>query len=445
MKKLIFSSALCAAFVCAWTASFAAGPNSNPNQSAEYVKTQSRSASVEPDAAFFNPAGTALMQDGFYYYLSEQVIVDPIRIKPFGGYANELMMASRHEYKADKSGFTFINLYLVHKKGRFAWSFGFLPLGGGGNATYNNGLQMIDLALNPQLNPPALLSSILNQLYGGAPVIGGTPISKLKGFSVVYTVQTSLAYEVIKDLLTVSLGVRGMYGVTVLDATLYGLGGRYGGYIPGASNFHANQQGFAYGFIGGVDVKPVKDLTIAVKGEWNSPLRQHTVSTDYIAFGMFDKSNMDGNTRYAQIPGTLGVGASYKIMGAQIAAHYTYYFNQFAQMRGREKNFTGGYDVGGGIDYTITAVPINIGAGYQWSATGARPSALSQFNDDVNYHTVGAGISYLFDGKMKLTLAFAYSHYITTDINKGTMFRFNPAKYYREGYFGAIGFTHKVL
>src|SRR4030067_198440 len=132
MKKLLFVFALCALFMGAETILFAAGPNSNPNQSAEYVKTQSRSASIEPDAAFFNPAGTALMKDGFYYYISEQVIVDPIRIKPFGGHAKGLMGASRHEYKADKSGFTFINLYLVHKKDRVAWSFGFLPLGGGG-------------------------------------------------------------------------------------------------------------------------------------------------------------------------------------------------------------------------------------------------------------------------------------------------------------------------
>jgi len=114
-------------------------------------------------------------------------------------------------------------------------------------------------------------------------------------------------------------------------------------------------------------------------------------------------------------------------------------------MYGREKNYTGGYDVGAGIDYTIKGTPLNIGVGYMWAVTGARPSALDQINDDLNYHFVGCGVSLSFIEKLKLTLAFGYVQYITTDINHGTLFRVSPAKYYKKGFDGAIGLTYKAI
>jgi len=46
-----------------------------PNQSAEYVRTQSRNASLDADAAFYNPAGTAFMKrKGLYVMFSSQTL-----------------------------------------------------------------------------------------------------------------------------------------------------------------------------------------------------------------------------------------------------------------------------------------------------------------------------------------------------------------------------------
>jgi long-chain fatty acid transport protein len=48
-----------------------------PNHSAEYVRTQSRNASIDADAVFYNPAGTAFMEkQGLYIMLSLQGLYD---------------------------------------------------------------------------------------------------------------------------------------------------------------------------------------------------------------------------------------------------------------------------------------------------------------------------------------------------------------------------------
>jgi hypothetical protein len=44
--------------------------------SAEYVRTQSRNASVDPDAVFYNPAGLVFLKDGLYLNLSAQGVYD---------------------------------------------------------------------------------------------------------------------------------------------------------------------------------------------------------------------------------------------------------------------------------------------------------------------------------------------------------------------------------
>ncbi|MCX8125204.1 MAG: hypothetical protein N3F66_13735 [Spirochaetes bacterium] len=43
-----------------------------PNHSAEYVRTLNRNASVDADAAFYNPAGLPYMQEGLYIMYSSQ-------------------------------------------------------------------------------------------------------------------------------------------------------------------------------------------------------------------------------------------------------------------------------------------------------------------------------------------------------------------------------------
>lgn len=75
MKKrsMLFAIAVLAA-VCT-TEVYAGSIDYLSNQSAEYIRTFSRNASTDADAVHYNPAGTAFMKDGIYFYLSNQTVL----------------------------------------------------------------------------------------------------------------------------------------------------------------------------------------------------------------------------------------------------------------------------------------------------------------------------------------------------------------------------------
>ena len=70
MKKIITTIALSA---IAFT-SFAGGLLTNTNQSASFVRNPARYASLETDAIYFNPAGTAFFEKGWRVSANWQMV-----------------------------------------------------------------------------------------------------------------------------------------------------------------------------------------------------------------------------------------------------------------------------------------------------------------------------------------------------------------------------------
>jgi hypothetical protein len=443
MRKFLLFVSITIIVVCFSSEIFAGGRNLNVNQSGEYCKTLNRIATNDTDAdrAYFNPAGTALVPDGLYLYLSNQIVIQPISIKPVGGHLNELA-GIKNEYKAKKYGYMFPNIYLNYKKDRFAWSFGFVPIGGGGSASYPDGLQQIDATLK-------LMGPFINGIYSSYGLkgpFGNFVISKFDGSSAVYGAQSSFAYAVIKDKLSLSVGYRFEYGDSTFDGKIYSPVGGYYGYIPAGSNFHATQRGMGHGIILGISAKPMDDLTVTLRGEWMSQMRLKTNSRDWLIVGMSDSSFRDGMSKAAQSPANLNAGIAYRINGLQLAASFIYFFNQFALWNGKEEGYTGGYDLGFGLDYTFKDFPLNIGAGYLFNNSGARPSGRDQMWEELNAHNVSAGLSYSFlNNTLKLTVAELLSFYTPEDVNKGSMLRILPARVTKTSYNTAIGISYKAI
>jgi long-chain fatty acid transport protein len=448
MKNMLVVSSLCAMVIGITAALYAGAPNEVTNHGAEYCKTLNRAASTEPDAVYNNPAGTALMADGLYLYLSNQFVYQPVDIMVRGGDANIYAGLSRGEYRGEKYALLLPDFYLVYKKNQLAVSVGLFGIGGGGEAKYNSGLQMIDALLN---TGPLGLGSQLDSLYGTLFGLGGpfgqAVVSKFSGSSNVYCGQVNLAYAFLNDRLSVSLGGRFMMGSQILDAKIFSPGGFYSGYVPFGSDFHSNQFGVAGGIVASVSARPIKDLTVSLRGEWNSPLRLNAKSTDYLIVGLVNSGYMNQGKTHMQMPALMAVGAAYQISGFQISASYIYYFNQFAQMKQREKGYTGGYDVGIGLDYTFKQIPLNIGIGYLWAFEGARPSIQDQLNEELDQHNWSIGFTWTFKHDIKLTIAEIFSLYVPENVNRGaiTGLRLIPAKFYKQSYDTAIGITYKVL
>jgi hypothetical protein len=91
-------------------------------------------------------------------------------------------------------------------------------------------------------------------------------------------------------------------------------------------------------------------------------------------------------------PANLNAAVAYKINGLQIAGSFVYCFNQFAMWNGKEKGYTGRYDLGIGLDYTFNAFPLDIGEGYLFNNSGARPGGRDQLREELNANNVSAGL-----------------------------------------------------
>ncbi|WP_071145363.1 OmpP1/FadL family transporter [Bacteroides ihuae] len=119
---------------------FAGGLLTNTNQHILFLRYLARDASTQIDAVYSNPAGLAFMEDGFHMSFNVQSAFQTRTITstfaPFAGNGGE----ATKNFKGEASVPFIPSLYAVYKKGNWAFSGSFAVTGGGGKATFNDGL-----------------------------------------------------------------------------------------------------------------------------------------------------------------------------------------------------------------------------------------------------------------------------------------------------------------
>jgi len=141
MKKhfLLFISLVLLASVV-----FGGGIVTNSNQSAYWVRTLVRDAAIGPDAVHFNPAGLTKLSDGFHFSLSSQTIFQNKAV------TNDYAFLSPRPKKfiGDVVAPVFPSFFATWKKNKIAISFGFTTIGGGGGATFEDGLPAFEQGIS---------------------------------------------------------------------------------------------------------------------------------------------------------------------------------------------------------------------------------------------------------------------------------------------------------
>ncbi len=132
---------------------FAGGLVTNTNQSALYTRLQSRNASTDIDAVYYNPAGLTKLAPGLHIGLNNQTIGQTRTIISDYEYLNG---SPNREFIGTVSAPLFPSVYGVFNLKKFAFSFGFNPVGGGGGATYKEGLPSLEMS--PSDLVPAMAS-----------------------------------------------------------------------------------------------------------------------------------------------------------------------------------------------------------------------------------------------------------------------------------------------
>jgi len=187
MKRLLF---FFFSFLIAVHLVFAGGLVTNTNQSAAWARMLVRDASTSIEAVYHNPAGLTKLSDGLHLSLSNQSIFQNRTI------TNSFQFLNDPKFEGSVKAPFFPNFYAAYKTGKFAFSLGFTPIGGGGSAVFDNGVPMIEMPV----------SSLVPNL-GATGVTGYSVVSNFEGSSVYFGIQAGISYA-INDMISVYAGGR---------------------------------------------------------------------------------------------------------------------------------------------------------------------------------------------------------------------------------------------
>ena len=170
----------------------AGGIMTNTNQSASYIRMVARDASLDVDAVYFNPAGLTLLDEGFHIGLNNQTIFQTRKID------NSFFTLNNYEYTGKVSAPIFPSVYAVYNTGKLAISAGFMVIGGGGGAEYENGLPSFEIDYS--LIPGLLSSQGISTDNYDVDIF-------FEGSSAFFSGQLGLSYK-LSDMISVFGGVR---------------------------------------------------------------------------------------------------------------------------------------------------------------------------------------------------------------------------------------------
>ncbi|MGN0091994.1 MAG: OmpP1/FadL family transporter [Alistipes sp.] len=475
MKKVFLT--ILAAF--AVTNVFAGGIMTNTNQSAQWVRHLARGTSLDPDAVYFNPAGTAFMEDGFHFSLGNQFVFQNRRSEIT--YAPFAMNGGNDTKRFDGKTFAPLlpNLDLVWKYKRFAIMASVGVGGGGGKAKYNDGLGAFESQF-------AVLPLAISQL--GIPTNQYSLDCKVHGYQVTYAVNIGASVRLTKWLSFAAqarinyitneykgnigniminptlpaLGLDGTmksaYGIFsqvaslpdgAIDPTLKAAAGQYAGLVAD-KQLNAEQTGWG--------ISPVLALYFNHKG-WSASVKYEFRT----AITLKNKTKVDdtglypdgAKTPYDQ-PALLAVALSKRFVDkVTLTAQYHCYFDKDAHFENAfgtdipKQNLvnrnTMEYIVG--VEWNINKRWL-VSCGLQYTDYNVKDAFHSELGYQLDCLTFGLGGAFNISEKVRFNLSACHGFYLPHTVNavktlNATTVLPYDSKYSRRSTIVSVGFDFK--
>jgi len=363
MKSVKFS--LCTLMCLLCVDSFAGGLVTNNNQNPIFFRQPAQNAVVGIQGAYYNPAGLTLMDDGWHFYVGNQMAVQTRYITstyaPFALGAKNGGVSTK-EYQGDTFAPFIPNLDVAYTHGRWAASFHLGVASGGGNCTFDNGLGSFEA-------PMALIPVAINGIAQSTVLSGYDVDMNFTGKSAGIGAQLNFSYKVIDagiHKLSLGAGIRANYSTNSYSGGLYNYQLAVGGQMLPASTVVTGlltQMGFepdkaaAMGATVGADKEvkctqtgwgwtPILSLhyrvsivDIALRYEFNTKIRLKN-KTDINTAGLAQFE--DGKEVPSDLPAILSGGVNVNILPVlRAGVGLNIYYDKSANYNGRQNLLAG--------------------------------------------------------------------------------------------------------
>jgi long-chain fatty acid transport protein len=437
MRKGLFGFMVLVVLVGVSSYSYAGGIINKQNLSADYIRTLNRNAATDmADAAAFNPAGTAMMQDGLY------VKADAVYL--WKDYSNQMPSSPAiFNLGTLESGEPSIipGLFAVYKQGRWSGFFGVTVPGGGGEVRYQDGN-----ARTVILSAPGAVGGL--GTYLGGPTGNPTNINQyIEASSEYIGYSLGAAYKVF-DSLSLSGGVR------YVDAHQKFKGRATGTTGPANSvNIKIERTDEAYNYFLGMDYAPIKDLNFALTYMSNTALNFKADTKDNSPLGGIVSRNVgwvDGTHEREDLPGYIAAGVSYFILPGtlRIEPNLTYYLEKNATFQGarfQESNPGNSYDIGVALEYILNP-QWRFSVGYlHTEIKGMKSYDLLPEAPELDANSVACGLVWSPIERLSLTLGIERSWYDSVKTDRNSSRAPSGTHYDKDVYGAAFGIQYRFF
>lgn len=380
----------------------AGGYLTNTNQHVSFLRMIARGASIDIDGVYSNPAGLSFLpKDGLYMSVNFQSAYQTRLIDAtFPLFPEE---GNTRHYKGTASAPVIPSLQAAYKNGKWVISGSFAIVGGGGKASFNNGLPMFD----------AMVMSGIRQQSGGLLTPQMYSInSAMDGRQYIFGTQLGASY-LITDRISVFAGGRMNY-----------FSGGYEGFLTAARKdngtvlssieLDCDQTGWGVTPILGADMKFGK-LNIGLKYEFLTKLNIENDTHKNVVNGTEGalEAYRNGVNTPNDIPALLTVAAGYEILPTlRASVEYHHFFDKQAGMAGdKQKTLTRGtHEYLAGVEWDVTK-RFSLSAGVQRTDYGLSDDFQSDTSFSCDSYSVGLGGKVNLSEKLALNVAYFWTDY----------------------------------
>ena len=400
----------------------------NTNQSARFARLFALEGyTTGADIAYYNPAGTTKLPLGFSFSVANQsAFQERVIHSTFDAY--KMNGGSNYKsFKGTASAPIIPSIQGVYRIKEWAISGSIAVVGGGGKATFDDGLSMFEvlmaqtmLGLNANPAAPAGITKYDYNTY-------------MSGSNFIYGAQLGAAYEI-----NSMFSVYGGFRLNIVHNSYNGYLNDVRANIGGGDKLHtladlnpaykekldlsldSKQNGWGVAPIIGVNFN-YKNLNIGAKYEFKTALnvenktKASTALIDYLPY------LKDGVNTAHDVPSLLAIGASYKIINPlTVSFSYHHFFDRKAKMSDvvvdevltpKQKFLKRGTnEYLAGIEYQVDQI-FSVSMGGQLTRMGLADNFQSDLSFYCNSYSLGFGGAANVTPKVKINIGYFFTHY----------------------------------